>query len=260
MQTSFDTAASKYDATFTHSVIGKLQRGYVYKHLSETLRKGNPKTILEINCGTGEDAIWLAKKDIKIIATDISEEMIAVAKNKGHLKNLQFETADINLLNIQFQDKKFDLVFSNFGGLNCLDRNELALFFKNASEILSEKGQLALVIMPKNTLWEQLYFLLKGNFRTVFRRKKESVIANVDGEKVTTYYFNPKETVNLASDYFDFKQLNPIGLFVPPSYLEPFFKNKKILTSALNTLENAVTDYSFLSRYADHYFIVFQKK
>jgi hypothetical protein len=114
--------------------------------------------------------------------------------------------------------------------------------------------------MPKNTLWEQFYFLLKFDFKNAFRRKKEFAIANVDGKKVTTYYYNSKDIVNLANANFEIKQLNPIGFFVPPSYLEPFFKKKPKLISFLNSLEQKIRNQAWLSKYADHYVIVLEKK
>lgn len=258
MKASFDKAAITYDQSFTNTLIGKLQRNLVYEVVSKHLR--NTNSILEINCGTGEDAIWLAKKGFEVIATDISTEMISIAKSKRNVENLNFIKADIKTISQQFIDKKFDLIFSNFGGLNCLSKNELDNFILNSTNILSEKGKLILVIMPKNTLWEQLYFMLKGKFKSAFRRKKEKTIANVDGENVLTYYYNPKDVVNLSNSNFELIESKPIGFFIPPSYLEPFFKNKKRLLNSLNWLESKFKNWSFLSKYADHYILILQKK
>ena len=258
MEGSFDKAAPNYDLTFTHSEIGKMQRNMVYKELSKQLT--SVKNVLEINCGTGEDAIWLAKQNLNIIATDISPKMIEATKNKATFENLKFVTADIKTIASNFEGQKFDLIFSNFGGLNCLPKSELENFFKNISSILYKKGKLAFVIMPKNTLWEQFYFLAKTQFSSIFRRKKESVLADVDGEKVPTYYYNPKDIVNLAQDDFELVTQKPIGFFVPPSYLESFFRNKKGLLQFLNALEKGVSNLSFLSKRADHYIIILQKR
>lgn len=258
MEASFDKAASNYDETFTNSEIGKLQRKLVYTQLSKQLDSVN--SILEINCGTGEDAIWLAKQNFKVIATDISAKMIEEAKNKGDFDNLNFVVSDINSISTSFPNGNFDLVFSNFGGLNCLSKVELQQFFKNAGSLLSGKGKMILVIMPKSTLWEQFYFLAKAQFSNAFRRKKEFAIADVDGEKVPTYYYNPKDIVNLAKDDFELIDQKPIGFFIPPSYLEPFFRNKKGFLRFLNGLENGIKSWSFLSKYADHYIITLQKQ
>ncbi len=258
METSFDKVAGTYDTTFTYSTIGKMQRDLVHHKLSKYL--DSVKTILEINCGTGEDAIALAKQNFKITATDISPMMIEKAKTKGTYQNLNFVTADINTIVTTFVGQQFDLIFSNFGGLNCLTKSELENFFLNADLLLTKKGKLVLVIMPKNTLWEQFYFFTKSQFSKVFRRKKEMTLANVDGKKVPTYYYNPKDIVNLSKANFELMTQKPIGFFVPPSYLETVFKNKKGLLQFLNTLEKGITSWSFLSKYADHYLITLQKK
>jgi ubiquinone/menaquinone biosynthesis C-methylase UbiE len=258
MEVSFDKAALNYDKTFTGSEIGKMQRNLVYTQLSKHL---DPvQDILEINCGTGEDAIWLAQQDFNITATDISPKMIEVAKGKGSFDNLNFITTDINSVAVSFEGQQFDLVFSNFGGLNCLSKPELENFLQNTASLISEKGKMILVIMPKNTLWEQFYFLAKIQFSNIFRRKKESVIAAVDGENVPTYYHNPKDIVNLAKANFEKVATKPIGFFVPPSYLESFFQNKKGILRFLNALEKGISGWSFLSKYADHYIIILQKR
>lgn len=258
MKASFDVAANMYDQSFTNTKIGRLQRNLVYQLLSKHLHQ--IKDILEINCGTGEDAIWLAKQNFNVLATDISEKMIAIGKTKNHYKNLTFDQLDLTLLREKENLGIFDLVFSNFGGLNCLSKNELQTFFTNISNHLNENGKLILVIMPKNTIWEQFYFLLKGKFSKAFRRKKEIAIANVDGESVPTYYYNPKDIVNLAKTNFNVLESKPIGFFIPPSYLEPFFKNRIGLLNFLNHLENRIKDWSLLSKYADHYIIILEKK
>ena len=74
----FDSSAATYDSEFTNTPIGKLQRKRVYTYLLPLLK---PHTkLLEINCGTGQDAINLAGRVTKIYATDISQSMIDTAE------------------------------------------------------------------------------------------------------------------------------------------------------------------------------------
>jgi hypothetical protein len=133
-------------------------------------------------------------------------------------------------------------------------------FFATVDSILTEKGKLALVIMTKNTLWERFYFLAKAQFKNISRRKKESVMAHVDGENITTYYYNPKDIVNLANANFETVSVKPVGFFIPPSYLDGFFKNKKGFLRFLNRMEQGVKNTTSLSKYADHYLIILQKR
>jgi hypothetical protein len=114
--------------------------------------------------------------------------------------------------------------------------------------------------MPKNCVWERFYFFIKGEFKKIYRRKsKQSVDANIDGVNVPTWYFNPSELKVLANKKYTLKLLKPIGISIPPSYLEPFFSSKKRFLNVLINIEKWLSS-SFWSKYADHYIISFQKK
>lgn len=254
----FDIHAKNYDTLFTNSSIGRAQRKRVYLFLSEMLASKSSLSVLELNCGTGEDAAYLSKKGHRVLATDISEEMIAQSKKK-HPK-INFKTLDIRSITSETFDDRFDIIFSNFGGFNCLSREELAAFLRVSKHLLNPKGKIILVIMPKNTAWERMYFLAKGSFKKAFRRKSTSAVqANVEGVHVPTWYYNPKDIVTLATDTLDLLTIKPIGITIPPSYLEPFFLKRQKMLDGLAKMESWFRS-PFWAKYADHYFIAFQKK
>ncbi len=102
MQQAFDTVAQSYDASFTHSVIGIAQRDVVWSYLESSLSSSDKLNILELNCGTGEDALWFAKKGHKVLATDISEKMLGITQEKIHEANLlsRVQTMQIDIRKI----------------------------------------------------------------------------------------------------------------------------------------------------------------
>ena len=57
MPNDFDIPSKNYDSVFTFSEIGKAQRQRVYHFASKYINPATPLDILELNCGTGEDAI-----------------------------------------------------------------------------------------------------------------------------------------------------------------------------------------------------------
>jgi ubiquinone/menaquinone biosynthesis C-methylase UbiE len=67
---AFDRLAAKYDDMFTRSMVGRAQRQAVWDVLLETIEPGSH--ILELNCGTGEDALFLAQHDMSVVACDAS--------------------------------------------------------------------------------------------------------------------------------------------------------------------------------------------
>ncbi len=77
----FDAAAAGYDATFTRRRLGRWLREAVWEQLGATFLPG--ERVLELGCGTGEDAVWLARRGVAVTATDAAPGMLAVARSKA---------------------------------------------------------------------------------------------------------------------------------------------------------------------------------
>ncbi len=76
----FDAIAEQYDRTFSSSMIGQLQRAAVWREFRKSFRAGD--RILDIGCGTGVDASFLAEHGIDVIACDKSSQMLRVAAQR----------------------------------------------------------------------------------------------------------------------------------------------------------------------------------
>jgi cyclopropane fatty-acyl-phospholipid synthase-like methyltransferase len=257
MSASFDSAAYQYDEIFTNTAIGKLQRARVWNYL-ESILPDKTINILELNCGTGEDAIWFANKGHKVLATDISEKMISITKEKMEKLNLKdkvrTQQLDINEIDKISTINKFDLIFSNFGGLNCLTESELVSLSNKIKDLLNPKGKFISVVMPDFCMIESLYFLLKLKLNFIFRRKRMQQV-KMNNSIVDTNYYHPNRFYKFYKDNFRVNQSIAVGVFIPPSYLEKFFRRKKILLTILNRLENILGNNSFAAAISDHYLI-----
>jgi SAM-dependent methyltransferase len=263
MPQAFDYIAEDYDKNFTETSIGKAQRKLVWNHLEKVLNPDTIQKVLEINCGTGEDAIWLAQKNVQIWATDISEKMIEIAKQKAlHLNNVSFQVADLQHINID-ENQKFDLIFSNFGGLNCLSKTDLSAWLNHArNQLLAPKGKIILVIMPSFCLWESCFFLLKMQFSSMFRRlSKKPLNASLDGQSsIPIWYHSPRWIRQNLPLKTQLNQVMPIGFFIPPSYLNHFFKKRPLLLKYLEKLEQWAVKFPVLGSFSDHFLIEIQAK
>src|SRR3954462_15596253 len=122
--TTFNILAATYDAVFTEGLIGQAQRHVSHKWLQPLLSEKPGMQLLEINCGTGADALWMANLGHSVIATDGSPAMIDKAQQKTGLINGAgqpvFQTCAFDALHTTFQHQQFDAIVSNFAGLNCV--------------------------------------------------------------------------------------------------------------------------------------------
>jgi ubiquinone/menaquinone biosynthesis C-methylase UbiE len=265
MQTPFDKIASVYDELFTRTAIGKMQRNIICTYLDDSLPVSQQINILELNCGTGEDAVYFANKGLGVVATDVSDEMLKMTKEKINKLGISnyVTTKKLDLTNVSdFNfDQKFDLVFSNFGGLNCVDKESLKNLSVVLSSILKDRGRIIFVLMPKFSLWDSFYFLMKIKLNKVFRRSSSKPLnVSLNGGNVQTFYYSPKEIANIFSNKFKVQNIKPVGFFIPPSFLNKLFlkKNKKL--RMLNMFESSVYNFSFLANFSDHFLIDMELK
>ncbi|MFZ6013778.1 MAG: class I SAM-dependent DNA methyltransferase [Bacteroidota bacterium] len=258
MGVPFDHIASTYDSVFTRSAIGQLQRKQVWRYVEKIMPQLNGFDMLELNCGTGEDAMLFSERGFNIVATDISEEMLKVTQQKARQFSMQHRISshylDLDSFSEMTFDKKFDLIFSNFGGLNCIHPESLKKLLDSIPSILKPGGRFIGVIMPRFCAWETFYFLSKFQFKNAFRRwTRSEVITNLHGVTLKTWYYNPATVKRMVSSQFKIMAIKPIGIALPPSYLETFFLKRKRWLLRLHTLEKRMDNISLFSGISDHF-------
>jgi len=146
---AFDAFAPTYDADFSHTPLGQLLRRRVWAHLA---RFQPGERVLELACGTGEDALWLAQRGVHVTATDGSAKMVAVTQQKGEAAGISAQLLSSRQLSWQQLPKvtfsqSFDGAFSNFGGWNVVERGEYAGIFAALARLIKPSGSLILVPM-----------------------------------------------------------------------------------------------------------------
>ncbi|MCA9907403.1 MAG: class I SAM-dependent methyltransferase, partial [Anaerolineae bacterium] len=169
MPSAFDTLAPTYDADFTASPLARHLRGRVHARLDRLVAAG--ETALELGCGTGEDALHLAQRGVHVIATDASDAMLTATRAKlagaAHVRVERLDLHDLSQTD-SLEGAQVDLVFANFGVLNCLaDWRPLAAWL---AQRLRLGGRAAFGVMPPLCLWEIGWHALHGEFDVAFRR------------------------------------------------------------------------------------------
>ena len=98
------------------------------------------KQILEIGCGTGRIAYYIAQKTgMNVLGTDLCRPFIEEAKTKYQLPNLRFEVLDFNDP-VGVAARKFDYIVGN-GVLHHLYYN-LDIALKTIFNLLNQQGEM----------------------------------------------------------------------------------------------------------------------
>ena len=259
-KSAFDSAAASFDEDDMQNGILQWMRKVVYRVYLDNFPKNSK--LLELNAGTGIDAVFLSRHDIKVLATDISPKMLAVLDEKIKKNSLENKIrtmlkpfGEIN----EIEENDFDGIISNFGGLNCIpDFTKLStdLYHK-----LKPGGKFIAVVINKICPWEIFYYLLKFDKKIAFRRfTKGGLDASLNGEKIRTFYFTPKEFAKYFKNEFVREKIYSHGLYTPPPYLLGIYNKLKPIVKAFMKIDEITKGIFPFNRFGDHFIIVMRKK
>lgn len=257
----FDAAAARYDETFTSSSIGRVQRAPVWIELAKSYQPGD--RVLEIGCGTGVDACFLAERGVKVLAYDPSSAMVEIAARRARQRGLQafvrtrvLCAEDLSTLR---PDELFDGAFSNFGALNCIHRLEdLA---QSLARLLRPGATLLFCWMGSCCLWEIVWYLARGNSNKAFRRfRPGGVDAKVAEDAfVHVHYPSVRSLARAFAPEFRLKSVRGIGVAVPPSYLEPWARRHPHLLKLCGWTDSWAAQWPGIRMLGDHVLVRLQR-
>jgi len=249
-----------FDQLYAGDSIIEYKRQRVRDHILNNARPNCD--MLELNCGTGEDALYFAKRGYNIHATDISPGMLDVFRKKLETTqcsgNISIEECSFTDLDHMNNRKQFDYIYSNFGGLNCT--GELGKVLQSLNELVAPGGIITLVIVSRFCLWETL-LIFKGRFKTALRRffSSKGRKAHVEGVYFKCWYYSPSFVKKYLASNFELISTEGLCAVVPPSYFENFaFKHPKLYEFLKKQESKLKTKWPW--KYMGDYFIVSYRK
>jgi ubiquinone/menaquinone biosynthesis C-methylase UbiE len=256
---AFDRIAEEYDRVFTNSAIGRVQRDAVWEIAERTFSPGSH--ILELNCGTGEDAFFFSRLGMKVYACDASENMIEIARRR-QLREAPHSAVEFNVLATESLSAlddlpMFDGVFSNFGGLNCV--TNIAEVGRQLARRVRPGGKLLLCICSRFCLWEIAWFLCHSDVRRAFRRVRGKATAMLNGVAVSIHYPTVREICAALHPWFALHRVKSIGLVVPPSYLEQWAHNHRELLAMMSSIDRVASEWRVLRVLGDHVLLIMER-
>jgi ubiquinone/menaquinone biosynthesis C-methylase UbiE len=230
----FDRMAARYDSLWTNSAIGRAQRNLVWREMDPLFQPG--QRIVDIGCGTGEDAAHFAARGVTVYATDASSQMVRLAQARGVAAEVR-RAEDIGAIG-----GTFDGAISNFGALNCVE--DLGAVANSLAAVVRPGGRAAICILGRFCAWETLYYATRWQWGKAFRRWSGQAgfvgqVGNLpadtceipasaggqparrmpSGPTLQVRYPRAREIRAAFGPHFELQRWTGIGLLVPPSYV-----------------------------------------
>lgn len=255
---AFDGIAGLFDTTLENEITTGIREN-IYSVVGNLVSPGC--SILDVNCGTGIDLLHFLKEGYRATGIDISQGMIEAARKK--LNRAQREDVVLTVSSYESLGSsrfaEFDLVFSNFGGLNCTPNLDRAA--KAISSVTKPGGYFVGVIMPPFSLWETATFASRLQWNNAVRRFHESTPATgFSGNVFPVYYYSPSATAKAFAPDFVTKKITGISIFSPNPQSTHFVSRHPLVSKFLAAFDRLVENIPLIRSVGDHYIIVLRKR
>jgi ubiquinone/menaquinone biosynthesis C-methylase UbiE len=238
---AFDQLAAEYDRVWTDSAVGQLQREAVWRHIGALFEPG--LSVLDLGCGTGEDAVRLMQAGLRVRAIDASPQMVRIARDRG---------VDAEILSIEdcsLLYESFDGVLSNFGAINCVA--DIESLREQLARMIRSGGYLAICVIGGFCAWETAWSLFHRQPAKAFRRWRKSVLSSLG---IRVFYPSKRHLEEAFRPQFSLVKWCGIGLTVPPSYVTGLPTN---LLQKLDAFDRRAAHWPVLRALSDHRLYVF---
>ena len=234
---SFDLIAADYDKLWTRSLSGRAQRAAVWRRIRPLFREGD--RVLDLGCGTGEDALHLTERGISIQAIDSSLQMVQIARSRG------VKVTHLPLENLDQLTGVYEGAISNFGALNCVECLEPVS--ESLARLIRPGGYVALCTMGRFCGWETAWYALQGKLTKASRRWSGRSFSKSLGTWV--HYPSRMQLRRGFEPHFELVGWHGIGVAVPPSFVQGV---PAVIGKFLAVVDDYVAHWPGLRALSDH--------
>lgn len=253
---AFSRKALVYDAFGeNHANLARMRRKF-YDHIEGVMTPGGH--LVEINAGTGQDAVELVGRGFRVHATDFAPGMIAQMREKAARlampHRLTVQALSFTELE-RVEGGPFDGLYSNSGGLNCIA--DLTAVTRRLPEVLKPGARVTWVIMPRICPWE--IAVIPKDPRVGTRRwRRRGTMAHVEGVHFMTYYHSAAQTQRAFGPRFRRVRLQGLSVFTPTADNKTFAVNHPRLYEGLVRVDNRLSDYYPFNGWGDFFILTME--
>ena len=258
---AFDSVAADYDGPRGNNDSIQDMRGEMWRWLETTFPLGGQ--LIDLGCGTGLDAVHLAKLGYRIAATDWSPQMVQRTAERAAAQQVADRVRTINLgaheLQRLAEAGTFDGAYSNLGPLNCVP--DLGDVSRECARLLRPGAALVFTVIGRYCPWELVHFIGRGRWaRAKVRFARQVVPVGMNGHTIWTRYYSPREFYRAFEQHFTLEHFRGLCVLAPPPYLTWLRDKHPGLHEQLWRIDRRVSGWPLIRWMGDHFLIVMRKR
>jgi ubiquinone/menaquinone biosynthesis C-methylase UbiE len=241
---AFNLLAPSYDRTFGLSPVGLYFRYQVQERLRLRFPRG--ARVLELGCGSGDDALFLAAQGVRVHAVDVAPGMIEAARAKAAARGVGEDVVRFEVRAAEevggLGPSTFDGAFSNFGALNCA---ELSAVGEGLAAVLRPGAPVVLSVVGPRPLPGVVAEALTG-------RSARSATVKVAGRTIGVLTLSAADLRRALGSAFAWDGAFALGVLVPSPAHDAWVARNPMAFGALAALEGLVRRWPLVRGWGDH--------
>ena len=156
----YDALAADYDSQVERET---WMRDVLWESYARLFRPG--QVVLDVGCGTGTDAVFLAERGVRVLGIDASAAMIARARSRvesGRVSDL----VDLRVMDVsevsRLKQIYLDGMISAFSVLSAVP--DLEAFATAVAPLLPSRAPVVLHLLNRSCIWEWLGLVRRGRW------------------------------------------------------------------------------------------------
>lgn len=151
-----------------------------------------PCKALELGCGHGNDAIFLAKNNFEVTAVDISEKAITEAKRRAESAGVKVNFLVGDACELSELEEKFHFIYDR-ACFHFIPLEKRKSYVENVGKLLTKKGYFVLIVSSDQDKVKGPYRFSKQDIQNIFSEEFEVIemkliILQQHQEKPTPYF------------------------------------------------------------------------
>ncbi|MBV9282477.1 MAG: class I SAM-dependent methyltransferase [Chloroflexi bacterium] len=276
---AFDRAAAAYDGPAGNNLVIQRMRAQMWRMLTTTFSEG--ARLLDLGCGTGIDAAYLAARGYSVLAVDWSPAMVERTRARlaqsvsgpelypespppGRTPRVPGENRGaVRVLGIhqlhQLVGEQIDGIYSDLGALNCAP--DLPDTARACAALLRPGGRIVASVIGRICPWEIAYYVGHARWARAFLRWRTTAVpVPLNGETVWTRYFTPRQFYQAFADDFELTSYRGLRIFSPPPYMVGVERRLRSVCALGESLDDRIGMLPLVRDAGDHFLMVMTRR
>ncbi|MGQ0797647.1 MAG: class I SAM-dependent methyltransferase [Methanobacteriota archaeon] len=235
---AYDGIATRYDRIVDENRINAYMRRRSLSRLLARFRPG--MRLVEVGCGTGQEALVLAQHGIRVVATDPSQEMLKIARQKarelGVTDRVEFHPLRARELQElrDGPDAPFDGGYASFSLAYEPDLTPVA---EGLGHVLRSDALFVASVPSRVCLVEWCLAMAAGRPSVAGRRLRDWHAHKVGDRSAPIRCYTPAAFARVLHPFFRLDRVEALPAIVPPPYANKIYSRFRGLADSLESID-----------------------